>query len=220
MDLKRAAAREAATWIESRTRLGLGAGSTIAHLVDALAERGVRPEVVSSSGATSALLARRGFSVRELSATSRVDMYFDGCDQFDVELNALKSGGGIHTQEKLLASMAGVFVLLGDASKYVPRLDTRFPIALEVLPDAVRFVTERLQHAYAGAKIARRQAATKDGNALVDLWLPELPPLEGINPALKAIPGVVETSLFYRMAHKAIIAEEDAVNILEPALHH
>jgi len=30
-------------------------------------------------------------------------------------------------------------------------------------------------------------------------------------------PGVVETSLFYRMAHKAIIADEDAVQVLEPA---
>ncbi|WP_164849927.1 hypothetical protein [Mucilaginibacter limnophilus] len=32
----------------------------------------------------------------------------------DYELNALKSGGEVHTAEEILASMAGRFMLMGD----------------------------------------------------------------------------------------------------------
>ncbi|HEV2831425.1 MAG TPA: ribose-5-phosphate isomerase A [Hanamia sp.] len=45
--------------------------------------------------------------------------YFDGCDQLDSELNALKSEGGNSYAGKLLTSMANEFILIGDESKLV-----------------------------------------------------------------------------------------------------
>ena len=75
--------------------------------------------------------------VQPIAAFKSIDIYFDGCDQLDSELNALKIGGGIHTQEKLLASMANEFILIGDESKLVQNFDNRFPVVIELLPQAV-----------------------------------------------------------------------------------
>jgi ribose 5-phosphate isomerase A len=44
--------------------------------------------------------------ITENDSINELDIYLEGCDQLDRDLNALKSGGGIYTREKLLASMA------------------------------------------------------------------------------------------------------------------
>ena len=56
---------------------------------------------------------------------------------------------------------------------------------------------------------------TDNGNYLMDLWFQDWPELSELNTSLKCITGVVETSLFYSLAHKAIIAGRDGVRILE-----
>jgi len=65
----------------------------------------------SSSFKTTTNLLAQGFKVQKPALLKYLDIYFDGCDQFDEELNALKSGGGIHTTEKILATMANEFIL-------------------------------------------------------------------------------------------------------------
>jgi len=219
MNPKKVAAQQAIRLVQPRTRLGLGAGSTIAYLVELLSEAidgGLDVEIFTSSDQTGALLSSKEIPVQATASTAGIDLYFDGCDQLDHRLNALKSGGGIHTSEKLLAAMADQFVLIGDTSKYVPQLDARFPVVIEALPDALGFVTHQVQERYHDASITLRRDArnqpirTKYGNVLVDLRFQRLPELADINPSLESIVGVVETSLFYQMAHKAILAETEA----------
>ena len=84
-------------------------------------------------------------------------MYFDGCDQFDKDLNALKSGGGIHTMEKLFASMAKEFILVGDDSKYAEQLTTTFPLVLEVLPQAMSFILAKLPFLFGDVKAGSKK---------------------------------------------------------------
>src|SRR4051794_15765684 len=120
MDSKRKAAEEASKLIKHGNLIGLGAGSTIAYLIEFITERiseGLQIHVVSSSFATKQLCISRNIPIADISTLSSIDVYFDGCDQFDEELNALKSGGAIHTREKLLASMAEEFIIVGDESK-------------------------------------------------------------------------------------------------------
>src|SRR4051794_5723263 len=106
MDLKMEAAVKAVTFIKDGDSVGLGAGATIANIVNLLAEdkdaiRNIN--FFTSSFTTHQLLTKHGFRVGATSDITQLDIYFDGCDQLDKDLNALKSGGGIHTQEKLLA---------------------------------------------------------------------------------------------------------------------
>lgn len=225
MDLKKEAAGKAATLISDKSIVGLGAGSTIAHLVNFLGkevENGLQIRFATASFSTRLLLYKNDLNVLPTASLSEIDIYFDGCDQVDKNLNALKSGGGIHTHEKLLASMAHEFVLIGDEAKLVDRFDDRFPLVTEVLPEAMSFVTARLAQLFPGVQSAFRISDKKDGfvitdngNYLLDLRFPQWPDLATINPILKTITGIVETSLFYKLAHKAIIAGKDGIKIIE-----
>jgi ribose 5-phosphate isomerase A len=225
MDLKSLAARQAVTLVRNGSTVGLGAGATIAHVVGFLKEeksKGLAVKVLTSSFVTRQLLITGGFDVVDVDSLSVVDLYLDGCDQLDKDLHALKSGGGIHTHEKLLASMAREFVLIGDETKYCEKFDGRFPLAIEVIPEAIGFVRAQVEKWYPSVKILLRMAdktegaaLTRNGNYLFDLWFTEWPSLETLNPSLKSITGVLETSLFYNLAKKALIAGENGVRILE-----
>lgn len=225
MDLKKAAAQKAVTFVKDNTTIGLGAGSTIAHIVNFLSDEvknGLTLKMVSSSFNTHRLLLQKGFVVQSMADVAELDIYFDGCDQLDRNLNALKSGGGIHTREKLLASMAKQFLLVGDEAKYVDQFDTTYPMVIELLPEAIGYVPASIQKLFPDAQTVLRisdkkegAAVTDNGNYLMDLWFPVWPDLQQLNSLIKGITGVVETSLFYNLAHKAIIAGKDGIKIIE-----
>jgi len=225
MDLKMEAAKKASTFIKNNSLVGLGAGSTIAFMVDLLTEeikKGLEVKMVTSSFTTNQLLLQRGLAVQSIASVAEIDIYFDGCDQLDKDLNALKSGGGIHTREKLLASMAKQFILVGDDAKYSERFDNRFPVVVELLPEALRYVPSIIQKKFPGTKSVLRMSDKKEGaaisdngNYLLDVWFETWPELLQINNFIKGITGVVETSLFYHLAHKAVLAGKDGIKILE-----
>ncbi|CAL1519765.1 ribose 5-phosphate isomerase A [Chitinophaga sp. MM2321] len=223
-DLKQVAAREALKYIQAGSTIGLGAGSTIAHLIHYLKEDAALLQsitTVTSSYNTQLLLQEHGFTIKEIGGVSRLDLYFDGCDQFDRQLNALKSGGGIHTREKLLAAMADKFIIIGDGSKYVDQLYVTYPVVIEVIPEAVPFVLLQVKKVFSTVNPVVRISNKKDGavitengNLLIDLWFTTFPPVDTINPQLKAIPGILETSLFYQMAQEAVVAGKTGVEVI------
>lgn len=225
MNFKKDAAAKAVTFIKDGSIVGLGAGSTIAYIVDYLKSKindGLSIRLASSSFTTKQLLMREHLTISPIEFCKEVDIYFDGCDQFDKQLNALKSGGGIHTQEKLFASMANQFVIVGDDSKLVDTLDVKYPLVIEMLPQSVTFVPYKIQTLFPGVKIQMRMSDKKDGavitengNYLLDVYFEQWPALSSINATFKNIAGVVETSLFYGLADKAIIAGENGVRVLE-----
>ncbi len=225
MNFKQEAAAKAINLVNENDIVGVGAGSTVAYVVEFLKkkiEEGLVVKFVTSSFSTMQLLAKEKLPVSQTSSFKEIDIYFDGYDQFDKQLNALKSGGGIHTQEKLLASMAKQFVLVGDESKLADIFDAKYPLVLEILPQAFSFAPYKIKQLYKGINMSMRMNDKKDGpvitengNYLLDIYFERWPALPGINPALKSIAGVVETSLFYGIAHKAIIAGENGVRTLE-----
>jgi ribose 5-phosphate isomerase A len=222
MDIKKEAARIACTLIEDHTAVGLGDGSTVRLLAEFLINRmnaGLRISLFTSSLQTQDFLKTAGVMVNDISRTDTLDIYFDGCDQIDGRLNALKSGSGIHTMEKLLASMAKKFIIIGDASKFVQRLDPKFPLVLEVLPSAIAYVHKIILSLYPDCTLTIRKSAgpedkpvlTGSGNLLLDCWFREWPELEMIQFQCKKITGVIEISLFYQMVNEAIIADDGGI---------
>ena len=222
-DYKQQAAREAARLIRPGDTIGLGAGSTMMYLIDAIKETAGLPasiRVVSSSFATRQRLLMEGFIVLESGWISRADWYFDGCDQFDRRLNALKSGGGIHAAEKVLAAMADQFILVGDQSKRVERFDAKYPLVTEVIPEALAYVSDRIKKFFNPSKSELRLSDKKDGavitergNFLIDSWFETFPEPAMLNERVIAIPGILEHSLFFNMAHRAITAGPDGIQI-------
>jgi ribose 5-phosphate isomerase A len=223
MDIKKEAARIASTLVDDNTSVGLGDGSTVRLLAEYLTNRmneGLEIRLYTSSLQTLEFLQRRDVLVNDISRTDTLDIYFDGCDQIDGRLNALKSGSGIHTMEKLLASMAKKFVIIGDESKFVQKLDPIFPLVLEVLPQAVAFVRKIMNSMYPKCTLTIRKSPenndnpvlTRNGNHLIDCRFPEWPEPGLLQVQCKKITGVVEISLFYQMVDEAIIAGRDGVN--------
>lgn len=222
MNHKQAAAKHAVSFIKTGMSIGLGAGATMEYMAGYLQEMPVENlKLFTSCAGTKAALLGYGFAVNEIADVSSLDIYFDGCDQFDKNLNALKSGAGIHTIEKLFASMAAQFILVGDETKYAESLETRFPLVLEVLPQAVCFVQVKVKEMFAECKtLVRMNAATaqpiitENRNYLVDTWFSQMPELLSLNMSLKNITGVVETSLFYGIASKAVIGGIDGIKVV------
>ncbi|PSL33324.1 ribose 5-phosphate isomerase A [Chitinophaga ginsengisoli] len=225
-DHKQEAAKAAVSIINAGQTIGLGGGKTIAYLAELLAENPQLMQsltVTSSSFETSVLLHAQGFRLVAPSFISRLDIYFDGCDVFDGALNALKSGGGIHTMEKLLASAADRFVLLGDAGKFQAALNPAFPLAIEFLPQALTIVKRRIGELFPGTRFVQRMSSEKNGalisdngNMLADIHFDTFPAPDQLNIQVKMIPGIVEHSLFYGMAHQAIISGADGVRHIYP----
>lgn len=223
-DLKQQAALAAVKLIKENNVVGFGAGSTIAHLVQGIKEQPALARsltTVTSSFNTKILLQQSGFVVKEMGDLQEIDMYFDGCDQFDSRLNALKSGGGIHTREKILASMAREFILIGDESKYVDKLDGKYPLVVEVIPDALAFVMNRLQQTLHPSECRIRLSDRKDGavitengNLLLDCRWSVFPEPGLVNEKVKGIPGVLEHSLFFNIARLAMVAGPGGIKIV------
>ena len=215
------AAKEALKLIRPGSTIGFGAGSTTANLIglikgdEALAASLI---TLTSSFTTRRLLQQQSFAVREMGWTDRVDLYFDGCDQFDRRLSALKSGGGVHTTEKVLASMADEFIIVGDFAKRVERLEPTYPLVLEVIPEALSCVSDRVKKFFNPVKSELRLSNKKDGavitergNFLIDCWFDPFPEPAVINDRMAGIPGVLEHSLFYNLAQRAIVAGPEGI---------
>jgi len=218
-DYKKQAAETAFSLIKPGQIIGLGDGSTVLHLVDLIAaDTAVAATIVltSSSVRTMQRMKELELTVAPLSNFKAVDSYFDGCDQFDSELNALKSGAGIHTMEKILAGMAGEFILMGDFGKFSERLTGTHPVVVEIIPAAISSVILKLENIFPGMEWSLRPSPSGQGNHLVDLRFAELPELSLLNTTIKMLPGVVDHSLFFRMAAKAVIALPEGTKIIVP----
>lgn len=225
MDLKKAAAEEALQYIQPGTTIGLGAGSTIAHLARLLKEKynGNMPlRFCTSSFTTAALLKELQLEVLSITDINNIDIYFDGCDEVDSDLNALKSGGGIHTTEKLYASQAEAFIILGDQQKLVEKFTGNTPIVVEAMPVASCYVFKQVKKLFSPSKLEWRMSNKSDGpvitasgNYLLEIYFEAWPQLLILNTQLKAITGVIEISLFYKLVHQAIIATDAGIKVIE-----
>ena len=119
-DEKRLAAEAAAELVESGMTVGLGTGSTVAHLLPALARRGLTDlRCVATSVATEDQARSLGIPVEDFDRLGRLDIAIDGTDEVTPDGWLIKGGGGAHLREKIVAAAADRFVVIADSSKPV-----------------------------------------------------------------------------------------------------
>src|SRR5271168_773250 len=91
---KRRAAQAALAYIEEDMVLGIGTGSTVAQLVEALKDHKIRLSgAVSSSRQTSELLKSARIPELDLNSEGDLDLYIDGADEATVAGALIKGGG-------------------------------------------------------------------------------------------------------------------------------
>src|SRR6266700_2292996 len=137
---KRLAGEAAVTLIEDGMVVGLGTGTTATQLIYALGRRiqeGLRiTGAVATSQASEALARKLGIPLTDLDTHPVLDLAIDGADEIDGQLRLIKGGGGALLREKIVASSARRFIVIGDATKQVAQLGRKFPLPVEVFPFA------------------------------------------------------------------------------------
>lgn len=218
--MKQKCAQKAFEMIEDSMIIGLGGGSTVALLIHEIEKRNRHIWAVTPSQDTMKLCIQHHIPVLPLEIMDEIDLAFDGCDELDADLNALKSCGGIHTREKIVASMAKEYVLLADEEKYKEKLVFAYPITVEVIRSAEKYVKRCLEEL--GAKVTERRSDGKtgllisdDGNYLMEARFSHVDSIEKLTLKLDGIQGIVGHSLFYNIASKAVIAKEDGIKIIK-----
>jgi len=215
---KRAAAQAAAEMVADGMRVGLGTGTTVAHLLPALAERGLREvSCVATSPATERAARALGMTIRTLDELGELDVAIDGADQIDPLGWLVKGGGAAHTREKIVAAAARSFVVIASAEKAVDMLSA--PVPLEVM----RFGMQSTLAALAPARLRPRPAdgsaddgtspwqESPDGGLIADYLGPVGDPRE-LSRRMSDTPGVVGHGLFApEMVSVILIAHEDRV---------
>lgn len=221
---KRAAGRAAADLVEDGMSLGLGTGSTVAFLLDALAERNLDIAGIPTSDATAARCRELGIGLLDPADIARLDLTIDGADEIDPELTVTKGGGGAHLREKVVATMSERFVIIATADKQVRRLGDTFPIPVEVVPFALEPVRRTIVAEAFEVTLRRttdgQPVITDNGNHLLDLRLPggiEDPAV--VDVWLATVPGVITSGLFVDMAERAVLGtpEGSVQTVMRPA---
>ena len=200
--------------------VGLGTGDTARRFIGALGARvregGLAVTCVATSEVTAAQARSAGLVVRPLPEVERVDLAVDGADEVDPRLDLIKGGGGAQTRERIVAASAAEFVVIVDSGKLVPVLGVGFPGAVEVVPEAGRLATRRLEAL--GAAVTRRGGGeapfvTDLGHAILDAKFPRIDDAARLSAALDAIPGVVGHGLFAGLASLVLVGELDAPEV-------
>jgi ribose 5-phosphate isomerase A len=191
-DEKRLAAEAAAELVENGMTVGLGTGSTVAHLLPAVARRGLTDlRCVATSVATEAQARSLGIPVEEFNTLGRLDIAIDGTDEVAPDGWLIKGGGGAHLREKIVAAAADRFIVIGDSTKPVDRFT--WPVPLELFAFGLASTLARL-----GEDVTLRPDTTPspDGGLIADYRGPGLDDPATLAARLEADPGVAAQGLF------------------------
>ena len=158
---KRLAADAAAELIEVNSRVGLGTGTTVAYLLEAIARRGVTARYVATSPGTADAARALGIVVESFDGLDELDLAIDGADQIAPDGWLVKGRGGAHLREKVVAASARRFVVIADSSKPVASLHP--PVPLELHHFGLRATLREL-----GSVTVRDAERSPDGGVLAD----------------------------------------------------
>ncbi len=207
----------AADRVQSGAIVGLGTGSTTAYAIQRLGDRlksGDLKDIkgIPTSFQASVLAKQYGIPLTTLDEVDRIDVAIDGADEVDPQKNLIKGGGAAHTREKVVDSLAELFIVVVDSSKLVTALGTTFALPVEVLPMAIAPVTRALEAL--GGTVELRMGVKKDGpvitdqgNMVLDVTFAAIANPAEMEVTINNIPGVLENGLFVNVTDVVLIGE-------------
>lgn len=193
-EMKKLAAQAALEYVEGGI-VGVGTGSTVNHFIDCLA--GIKGRIegaVSSSEVSTERMKAHGIQVFDLNAVGDLEIYVDGADESNHNLELIKGGGGALTREKIVAAASKRFVCIADQAKLVDVLG-KFPLPVEVIPMARSLVARELVK-LGGTPVWREGFVTDNGNVILDVHHMEIVNPKELEQRLNNLPGVVTVGIF------------------------
>lgn len=203
LEEKQAIAEKIAGIAKDGDIIGVGSGSTSFLAIQAIAKRvkeeNLKIKAIPTSRELGMICNYLGIPVETL-ITAKPDWCFDGADEVTPENWLVKGRGAAMFKEKLNIANAKKSYILVDSSKFVKKACEKFPIPVEVFPDSLYAVKEKLFEMgaiSAELRLAKKKdgpVITENGNLIVDVKFDNVD--ETFETKLKNIIGVIETGLF------------------------
>ena len=204
--------------------VGLGTGSTAAHVVEGLAARvaaGLRVVGIPTSERTAAQARRLGIPVATFAEHQRLDLTIDGADEVQLgALDLIKGLGGALLREKIVAAASDRLVIVVDQEKLVDRLGEHTAVPVEVAQFGWQATAVALSKL--GCVPARRYTVneqpylTDGGNFILDCRFGPLADPGITEQELAMTVGTVESGLFVGRTSVVVVASETGVEVLIP----
>ena len=228
-ELKFLAAKKALEFVRDGMAIGLGTGSTIAHLINLLGEKISSGKlrdvsVVPTSIRSAQLAAAYRIPIIKLAQVAKLDLVIDGADEVDPQLNLIKGMGGALLREKIVAMNAREFIVIVDGSKLVRCLGTKSPLPVEIVPFESQVHVQWLNTLGSKAELLLSAdlspVITDNGNNIALCYFNHQDPPGIADPywlaaEIKGHTGIVEHGLFLDLASLVVAATPSGVRILE-----
>jgi ribose 5-phosphate isomerase A len=195
---KRAVAAAVAAEARAFEMIGVGTGTTVDRVLEALTkDRGRIKTVVATSYVTARAASQAGLKVCDLEVSDRLPFGFDGADRILTDTGeAIKGGGAALADEAAMALLCDRYILAVDESKVATSLGgAGHAIPFEVDRAFLRVVEKELHDLGASSVTLRRGTGSHDpvttrrGNFVLDVQFPEISAPKAV--LAKAIPGVM-----------------------------
>lgn len=219
-ELKQLVGQEAVKFIQDHTVVGLGTGTTVKFMVDALGKR-VAEEHLSIVGVPTSARTRvransLGIPTKGLDEVDHIDLTIDGADEIDTNFQGIKGGGAAHLWEKIVAINSRKNMWIVDQSKLVNKLGN-FPLPVEVIPYGSRQLFNRLkeQGLHPEFRMTDGKYVTTDSdNYVIDLHLKQIDDPEALSLKLDQMTGIVEHGLFLDIVNTVVVGTPSGPKVL------
>ena len=203
--LKQIAGREAVKFVKDGMVVGLGTGSTVKFMLQALGQRikdrNLHIVGIPTSNRTARRARRAGIPIRNIDDIDHIDLTIDGADQVD------KNYQGINSRKN---------IWIVDETKLTNHLGS-FPLPLEVIPYGSSQLFRRLakRHYHPTFRMDRgRHILTHSRNYIIDLNLGQINHPHHLAKELDEMTGIVEHGLFLDIVNTVIVGHPDGPEII------
>lgn len=221
-ELKKLVGQEAVKFIKNNMVVGLGTGSTVKFMVDALGDRVKNENLhiigVPTSNRTAAQAKSLGITVKSVDEVDHIDLTIDGADEISADYQGIKGGGAAHLFEKIVATNSTKVMWIVDESKMVTTLG-KFPLPLEVIPYGSQQVFKKLEAKNLHPEFRLNEngdhVLTDSKNYVIDLHFGEIKHPHQLADYLIKQVGIVEQGLFLDMVNTIIVGRQNGPEVIQ-----
>lgn len=204
--------------VVSGMTVGLGAGSTAARGIQALAQRvsdeGLDIHCVAASERAEDLGRSLGLKIIDFAMLEEIDLLIDGADEVDRSMVVMKGSRGAMTRERILCWASKRTIFMVSESKVAEvQVGVKSPLPIAIMAYGLASTRKALRHIGINGVIRQdmdgRFFLTDNGNLVLDATINNNEDLPELAMELNDIPGVIDHGLFIDEADTILIEKED-----------
>ncbi|AGT27600.1 ribose 5-phosphate isomerase [Borrelia miyamotoi LB-2001] len=210
-------------YVKSNMHLGIGTGKTVFYAIKYLSEKIKSGDLKNlklypTSSNTKYLLARENIAYESkfTKFIKNIDITIDGADKILLEKKTLiKGGGAAHLMEKIVAYNSDKLLIIADETKIVQTLGEKISVPIEIVPDALPFITANLKKMNFNpilrtCKSKAGPLISDNNNYILDIEMNIENP-KGAEQYFKLIPGILEIGIFNHQNTKIVYYQNGKV---------